>query len=1162
MIKRSGNILLLLLSCLGMSYTVQSQNVNDIYSIDLFTGVANVYIPIVSYKWNNNEFGPSLSYNTKGVPVREFAGVAGLHWNLNVGGNISRVVKGLPDEWYSMGSTLLFGDETDPSNALLAKYSHYKGRLAVSKENASERANAKIYRDPESDEYMVSAGNLNFTFQIGMDGGIFVNTQERYDVKFFVGNVSYQLPAQPLVRSAQDINIQVSDKDKGMDYFFSPSKKVIMNILPYFRSRYPWNYEQDCGAYDFVGIMGDETRVNTAWKLDSVVSREQDKIAYTYQTFIMPPDYTTDSSWSRIKRANISSIDTFSSGSRDPFFRIVDTFSMVSKISLPYGKTIELEYDTLNTRLEFTGYYNPGGQYKLYPKLNAVLYKEQDQVMKYTFDYTYFHTPSAAYPQEESNTYLGDEKDRYSLKLKGINMIDLNSNGRAPLYEFSYNNKKQRRFGKGLDFYGYYNGGTAILGQKGHSLPELASRNAEINSMQYGVLNAINSVIGGTIEFKYGYQKVYPEFSGIIPLNYNWSGSSINDNNTLLNGDGLRVDSIIFTDINDPGFRDKRTYEYLDGQYFIPGGIYSYPSHFYNKSWDSVVQSYVYEDMMNPAFMVGGANHGYGIAKETIRNKQGQTLSQKEFTFTNFLDEFNSPRTLILGGGNTHIGFPFTRKQYIRNWEIGLPLSVKNYDNNGLILSEEQYKYNFITDTASSLTLKVQEANEVVSHVQNYAPDPQYAFYTGGSGGNFCTQVHTYRLTRDPYRPYKGISLLKEKNTIQYVSNTRSRTETMWYTYDSKNNLKTTRSKNGYGEYLENINIYNYDIPSGSYTAVLSQMSADNIDRVVATEEWNNGSSTGTRNSNSRLKNAAIVQYITGANNTLLQKRAYSSTLDQPMDFATYMGGQSAVSQNILSTYNNPLALPAYMEKQTEVSLFNSKGNPTQTYIPQADLYKAMIWDTLSGKKIAEANNAKSTEIAYAGFDKDVEQNLYFNPQHRSVYNGSSMSVPSINFGIPVNAPLIGKGVYLLEAIAGSSKELYINTLEANKAYRATFWASANAVPQFGIEGGTQFTLTEIAKKGEYKQYEALFTPTAANQKIGFHSNSSNIALEELRIHPANAVMACYWYAPLYGVSVQTDALGRMSFMEYDRLGRLILIRDQDGNILKKTEYATGTAPQ
>jgi hypothetical protein len=63
--------------------------------------------------------------------------------------------------------------------------------------------------------------------------------------------------------------------------------------------------------------------------------------------------------------------------------------------------------------------------------------------------------------------------------------------------------------------------------------------------------------------------------------------------------------------------------------------------------------------------------------------------------------------------------------------------------------------------------------------------------------------------------------------------------------------------------------------------------------------------------------------------------------------------------------------------------------------------------------------------------------------------------------------------------------------------------------------------------------------------------------LSQLRTYStlANAFVSTYVYTPGVGIISETDPRGRNSYYEYDKLNRLVLMRDHDNNILKKICY-------
>lgn len=123
----------------------------------------------------------------------------------------------------------------------------------------------------------------------------------------------------------------------------------------------------------------------------------------------------------------------------------------------------------------------------------------------------------------------------------------------------------------------------------------------------------------------------------------------------------------------------------------------------------------------------------------------------------------------------------------------------------------------------------------------------------------------------------------------------------------------------------------------------------------------------------------------------------------------------------------------------------------------------------------------------------------------------------SINPNIQTGDAKTGKKYY--------QGDFLINYIKPNdRAYELTWWAYENGSWKF------------------HKQaYEGMVTLTGL--------------IDEIRIHPKDAQMNTFTYEPLTGMTSQCDANNRVSYYEYDSLGRLKLIRDQDKNIVKTFQY-------
>jgi YD repeat-containing protein len=71
----------------------------------------------------------------------------------------------------------------------------------------------------------------------------------------------------------------------------------------------------------------------------------------------------------------------------------------------------------------------------------------------------------------------------------------------------------------------------------------------------------------------------------------------------------------------------------------------------------------------------------------------------------------------------------------------------------------------------------------------------------------------------------------------------------------------------------------------------------------------------------------------------------------------------------------------------------------------------------------------------------------------------------------------------------------------------------------------------------------------------GVYQINLNDQIDDIRFYPVNSQVTSYTYRPLVGVTSITDAKGLTTYYEYDSFQRLKSVKDQNGNILKQTDY-------
>jgi hypothetical protein len=125
------------------------------------------------------------------------------------------------------------------------------------------------------------------------------------------------------------------------------------------------------------------------------------------------------------------------------------------------------------------------------------------------------------------------------------------------------------------------------------------------------------------------------------------------------------------------------------------------------------------------------------------------------------------------------------------------------------------------------------------------------------------------------------------------------------------------------------------------------------------------------------------------------------------------------------------------------------------------------------------------------------------------------------------------------------------SSLSSSLAYIVSYWKKDNSgTASVNSAGGTSI----ITKNGwTYYRHEISGSTTCTVSGSG--------SIDELRLYPKGAQMTTYTYDPQIGMIAQADPANRITYYEYDHWGRLALIRNHDKNVVKKIFYKYSNQP-
>ncbi|HEY4061757.1 MAG TPA: hypothetical protein VGM30_07640 [Puia sp.] len=196
-------------------------------------------------------------------------------------------------------------------------------------------------------------------------------------------------------------------------------------------------------------------------------------------------------------------------------------------------------------------------------------------------------------------------------------------------------------------------------------------------------------------------------------------------------------------------------------------------------------------------------------------------------------------------------------------------------------------------------------------------------------------------------------------------------------------------------------------------------------------------------------------------------------------------------------------------------------GNPRQV-TGHDGVANAYIWDYQNKEPVAKISNATVDQVAYTSFEADGNGSWTIGSTSRDT--GAITGTQSYNL---------------------SNGNCSRSGLSSGGNYIVSYWSKTGN--SFTVSGSTS------TKQGKTIAGWTYFEHTVTG--ITSLSISGSGDIDELRLYPSTAQMTTYTYSPLMGMTSQCDVGNRISYYTYDKLGRLQVVRDQDGNIIKTIEY-------
>lgn len=1086
------------------------------WPVNLFTGVPQISIPMVTVAGRTVSVPVTLNYHASGIRVSEIPSWVGLGFSLDAGGVITRSIQGLPDD---DGGYLLMrriysspGDmSSDPAENAFMPDSTY--RLNV----------AKGLADSEPDSYNFNAMGRTYKFFIGGDGKVVTQPASNLKIKYhFQGGTS------PLYVDGTLTSWTVIMED-GTSLEFSVAENLINGM--------------------FGSSANGSFQANTAWWLRKITSPLDEVVTFYYEEEEIYQDVTYSES-DRIKTSNNQYMSKTGS-----VYRGRVRSQRLSKIETTLDSAIFLAEDRLDV---------VGGsalkEVRLYSKLDGTLTR------KFILNHDY----SVAVPTP--NKFADHPEAKYRLKLSGL--IERSGDGNfEKKWAFNYHSTKlPNRNSFAQDHWGYYNNAFSnqtFLPPAGpfnpnqHQCADRKPNEAVVAEM----LTKISYPTGGYSEFNYepnSFLTNKPKYKDTTEnLTLEHPEHALHIHEAMSVQLHLTAGFINYADFipalakivikNSSGIAQTSiqiSREDLSGN---PAGTSIDASYYFITPGDYTVELDVPDtDLLNPGSLVAYVKYDKykgmeiqpqmtgGLRVKSIFDYDGETstISKRFFEYSgsfsmgaisdeNYLSltKTRSYNCEVEGGGLTWDEIEYlTRHSSIHgtvftNGITGYAAVTTLYGENGQNGKSVSY---FTTD---------RDLNETNVSVLPFTPAVDRSWRRG-------QLLKKLEYTQD------GKLLQEERNTYDYVSAKKITAfksaykftilsscffyENVWEVlltgyYDvlseqvrhlSSTKIQWLRPDGGGLDSIKTVQNFYYDTPANLQAT-----------RIETTDSENNVIKTINRTSLDKSLMTGISDWGVVID-SMVNRNIVAPVLQSEM-----YKGDSLISR--FTTKYNRLNMTQYLPVNVKVKFGNGAEETRMNFTSydvngnlleqqrSSDILHAYIYDYYSSVPVAELVNSSVTNSAYTGFESNSTG----------------------RWTVASNSRTSGEGFTGNKCYSLGDGQISLGGLTLGTTYLVTIWGKGSATVSVN---GT--SLSSGLTRNGWKMFQTTISNTTSVQITGTG------LVDDVRIHPVNALMTTYTYGP-FGMTSQTSPNLSTSFFEYDGLGRLTIVRDQYNQIVKRMTY-------